>query len=81
MSRSYKKERVVKDKSKSSQKQGSRNLRQKTKQKLKVKPLEEDLILPKDKSEVINDYDVTDWKFRDDDKKYFGKGKLKKINK
>lgn len=81
MSRSYKKERVVKDKSRSHQKQGSQSMRRTTKQKLKTRSHEDDLLLPIDKSEVINDYNITDWKFRDDKKKWFGKGKDKKINK
>lgn len=81
MSRSYKKEPVIKDKNKKAQKQGSRNLRQKTKQKLKTKPFDEDLMIPITKSEVINDYNVSDYKWRDEDGKYSSKGKNKRTNK
>ena len=76
MSRSYKKQNIVKDKNRNAQKQGSKVLRSLTKSKIKSLPLD-DIILPEDKSEVVNDYNVTDWKHKN--KK--GKGKKNKLNK
>ena len=76
MSRYYKKQNIVKDKNRNAQKQGSKVLRSLTKSKIKSLPLD-DIILPEDKSEVVNDYNVTDWKHKN--KK--GKGKKNKLNK
>ena len=73
MSRSYKKTRVVKDKSKSSQKLSHRKFRARSKRTL-LSDLQ-----PKSMHEMKMQYDVCDWKWIDDEKKYFGKGKDKKI--
>lgn len=80
MSRSYKKQPVLKDKNKGMQKIGNRKFRRKSKQKNKLN--DPDAILPIDKSEVINDYDVTDWKIINADE-YVGRKKRcgKRINK
>lgn len=59
MSRSYKKD-ILKDKDRFSQKLGNRLFRRKSKSKLKL--LDEDK-LPHSKSEVVNDYNVSDYKF------------------
>ncbi len=76
MSRSYKKKNIVKDKDRGSQKVASKAVRRITKGKLKVANPEEE-ILPEKPSEVIDSYDVTDWKFTDAK----GRGKNKKVNK
>lgn len=80
MSRSYKKHPIIKDKDKDFQKIGNRKFRRKSKQKNKLS--DPDAILPIDKSEVINDYDVTDWLIIDADE-FLNKRKKrgKKINK
>lgn len=57
MSRSFKKP-IVKDKNKFSQKQGNKTFRGKSKQLIKMEKFED---LPIDKSEVVNDYNVSDW--------------------
>jgi len=59
MSRSVRKP-VIKDKNKFSQKQGNKTFRGKTKQFIKMGKFEE---LPLDKSEVVDDYNVSDWKW------------------
>ena len=59
MSRSVRKP-VIKDKNKFSQKQGNKTFRGKTKQFIKMGKFEE---LPLDKSEIVNDYDVSDYKW------------------
>lgn len=78
MSRSYKKKNIIKDKSRFAQKSGNRSMRRKIKQ--KAKKADEDTMFPEDKSEVINDYDVSDFKILDADK-YVGKGKRKRVTK
>lgn len=65
MSRSVKKIGIYKDKPTFGKKLGNKKFRRKTKQ--KIKNSEEEL--PIDKSEVINDYDVCDYKFFSKDKK------------
>ncbi len=57
MSRSYKKNAIIKDKNKLSQKLGNRKLRRKGKR------IESEETMPSKKNEVINQYDVSDWKF------------------
>ncbi len=59
MSRSYKAP-IIKDKNRFSQKQGNKTFRGKTKQFIKMGKFEE---LPLDKSEVVDDYNVSDWKW------------------
>lgn len=76
MARSYKKNKIYRDHNRFFFKLANRIIRHISKQKLKT---EEDPILPIRKSEVINDYDVSDYSFFDFDGKWFGKGKLKKI--
>lgn len=66
MSRSIKKP-IIKDKNQYSQKLGNRKMRTKTKILLKMRG--EDAALPIDKSELVNDYDVSDYKFINKDKK------------
>lgn len=88
MSRSYKKKSIIKNKPTFGKKLGNRKFRRKSKAKLKSGKTEE---LPLKKREIINDYDVCDWKFlitqkTDDLYVKFGhkplrKGKKKKINK
>lgn len=80
MSRSYKKKKVLKDKSRSHQKLGNRIIRRRNKSKLRN--VDEDTMFEEDKSEVVNDYNVTDWKFFiDDDDTYSLKGKDKRLYK
>ncbi len=87
MSNSFKKHKVIKDKSNSKGKKiGSRKFRRNVKNNLQVHIISEDTIFPKDKSEVINDYDVCDYKIYLEQKgfwkgyvSYFLKGKLKKL--
>lgn len=67
MSRSKKKVGIYKSKATFGKKWGNRKFRRKSKQKAK-KP-DEDTMFPEDKSEVINDYDVCDWKWFTDDPK------------
>lgn len=88
MSRSYKHKNILKDTNKGSKLIGSRKMRRKTKSKLSPRTIiDDELILPEDKSEVINDYDVCDWKIyfdelSEDIRKQVIKGrKIKKINK
>lgn len=79
MSRSVKKKPIIKDKPTSGKRIGSKKFRRKSKQ--KVKRIDEDTILPEDKSEVINDYDVSDFKFHVNKKncnKVNKKGELRK---
>lgn len=66
MSRSIKKP-IIKDKNRYSQKLGNRKMRAKTKILLKTRG--EESIFPIDKSEVVNDYDVSDYKFFNKDEK------------
>ena len=97
MSRSYKKQSIIKDKPASGKRLGNKKFRRKTKQKAKTiksidwDSIEDPMLFPEDKSEVINDYDVCDWKSTITDKtdnyyiklglKPLRKGKKKKINK
>lgn len=88
MSRSYKNKNIVKDSNPGSKSIGSRKLRRKTKSKLRINTVEdEELILPEDKSEIMNDYDVSDWsihfdRLSEEFRKQVIKGKkIKKINK
>lgn len=60
MSRSYKKIPIIKDKPTEGKKQGNKSFRRKSKIKIKDERYDE---LPYDKSEVINDYDVSDYWF------------------
>ena len=60
MSRSYKKQAIVKDKNKFAQKQGNKKLRRRGKR------IESEESMPKKKNEVVNQYDVTDWKIMED---------------
>lgn len=79
MSRSVKKKPIIKDKPTSGKRLGNKMFRRKSKQ--KVKNITDDTILPKDKSEVINDYDVSDFKFSVNKKncnKVNKKGELRK---
>lgn len=77
MSRSYKKQPVIKDKPTDGKRAGNKSFRRKEKQ--AMANLEEDK-LPQSKSEVVNDYEVCDYKTMDASK-YNGKGKKKRINK
>jgi len=82
MSRSYKKNAIVKDSDKSAKKQANKKLRSKNKHKLKDVDEDnaDDVILHDDLSEVENDYNVSDWKITNAEESH-GKGKSKKINK
>lgn len=94
MARSYKKKPIIKDVDKDFKKLGNRKMRSKSKQLTKlIKCIgkncahckcdyEDPLLFPQDKSEVVNDYDVTDWKTIDAHK-YVNKRKTrgKKLNK
>ena len=60
MSRSYKKQAIVKDKNKFAQKQGNKKLRRRGKR------IESEESMPKKKNEVVNQCDVTDWKIMED---------------
>lgn len=73
MSRSVKKKAIIKDNSSGFKEIGNRKFRRKSKQKTKLN--DPDVILPIDKSEVINDYSVCDWKF------HVTKKNCKKVNK
>lgn len=77
MSRSFKHIRVIKDKSKFYQTLGDRIMRRIVKSKLK--DITEDMILPTKKNEIVNQYNITDWKAFDFKFTWFGKGKNKKI--
>ena len=55
MSRSYKKQAIIKDKNKYFQKLGNRKLRR------KGKKIDLEETMPKKKNEVVNQYNVTDW--------------------
>lgn len=86
MSRSYKKNKIVKDGGKSGKQVANRKFRKKVKNKLQNHIITEDTILPINKSEVINDYDVCDWKLFLGQKgfwkgclEYFLKGKQNKL--
>ncbi len=61
MSRSVKKVPIIKDKNRFAQKLGNRKFR--AVNKMRLKHGKEELLL-NDKSEVIDDYDVSDWKVR-----------------
>jgi len=79
MSRSYKKNKVIKDSPTSGKRTGNKKFRRKTKslskQLIKLEPCkgescdhsncdyEDPWMFPESKSEVINDYDVCDFKF------------------
>ena len=64
MSRSYKKKPIIKDKPTSGKRLGNKKFRRKTKQLTKKKDVDfEEVLFLEDKSEVINDYDVSDYKF------------------
>lgn len=76
MSRSFKKYRIYRDHNRYFFKLANRIMRHITKQKLKT---EEDPLLPISKSEVVNDYNVSDYSVYDEDGKWFGKGKLKRF--
>lgn len=76
MSRSFKKFKIYRDHDRYYFKLANRIIRRITKSKLKT---EEDPLLPIKKSEVVNDYDVSDYSFFDLDGKWFGKGKLKRF--
>ncbi len=65
MSRSTRKP-IVKDKNRYSQKLGNRRMRAKTRDMMKHEKFDN---LPVDKSEVINDWDVSDWRWFDKDVK------------
>lgn len=73
MSRSYKKKAIIKDSGLGFKTLGNRKFRRKSKQKVKLN--DPDSVLPVDKSEVVNDYDVCDWKFE------VTKKNCKKVNK
>ena len=83
MSRSYKKNLVIKDHPKGAKKDNNKRFRRKVKSKLKG--ISDDTLLPLDKSEVMNDYDVSDYKFIIDKNKPYSnkilKGKNKRLNK
>lgn len=89
MSRSFKKNSIIKDMNKSAKVLGNKLMRKKLSKNINFE--EDDLILPIDKSEVVNDYDVTDYKFFIDQKtdehyiehglKPLRKGKNKKLPK
>lgn len=55
-----KRQPIIKDKNKYFQKLGNRKMRNKVNQLLKKEEYDN---LPEDKSELINDYDVSDYKF------------------
>lgn len=74
MSRSYKKESIIKDKPTWGKNTGNKMFRRKSKEKTKLL-LEDEL--PHDKSEVINDYSVSDYWFFAWGNEL--KGKLKKL--
>ncbi len=97
MSRSFKKNKVVKDKPTFGKKLGNKKFRRKTKSLAKTIKLpkckgkncdhsncdyEDTWLFPEDKSEVINDYDVSDYKiFLNEINSTLLKGKDKKLNK
>lgn len=74
MSRSYKKNKIIKDKTTEGKSLGNKIFRRKSKQKVKLL-LEDEL--PHNKSEVINDYNVSDYWFFAWGNEL--KGKLKKL--
>ncbi len=75
MSRSYKKQRITKDMDKFNKKLGNKKLRRITKQLIKSGDSE---AVPNKKREVIQDYNVTDWKiFWDLLKKEYRTDKIK----
>jgi len=79
MSRSYKKKAIIKDSGLGFKALGNRKLRRKSRQKVKLN--DPDSVLPIDKSEVVNDYNVCDWKFevtKKNCKKVNKEGKLRK---
>lgn len=69
MSRSVKKTGVYKDKATSGKRIGNKIFRRTSKQKVKRSIHDEDILLPEDKSELINDYDVVDWRTYKDEPK------------
>ena len=60
MSRSYKKNAIVKDYNRGAKKDSHRKFRKKSKQKIHQQQFEE---LPQYQKEVMNQYDVSDYKF------------------
>lgn len=87
MSRSYKKKAIIKDSGLGFKALGNRKLRRKSKQVTTLMKCtgkdcdhstcdyEDPFLLPYDKSEVVNDYNVCDWKFE------VTKKNCKKVNK
>ena len=67
MSRSKKKQAILKDKNRGFQKLGSKLLRKRTKMLIDKDEFD---VLPNKKNEVVNQYKVTDWKWVGCDKKF-----------
>jgi hypothetical protein len=67
MSRSYKKQAIVKDRNKGMKSISKRKIRRKTKQRLHSS--EDDILIPNERS-LTNQYDVCDWKFINCDPKH-----------